>query len=83
MESEYNGLPYYPMQVSDTTDTLEKEGETIGQLGIPHETIWKKYNKTSAEYIDINGSIGKDRLPMELLLRVENEEPKRIISFSD
>lgn len=30
MESEYNGLPYYPMQVSDTNDTLEKEGETIG-----------------------------------------------------
>ena len=52
-------------------------------MGIPHETIWKKYNKTSAEYIDINGSIGKDRLPMDLLLRVENEEPKRIISFSD
>ena len=38
---------------------------------------------SNADYLDISGSIGRERLPLELLLVVEGEEPRRIISHSD
>ena len=83
MQSEHNGLPYYPMQVANHPDVVYKVDETISSLEMPHETIWKSYVMSNADYIDINTSIGKDRLPLELLLVVEGEEPRRIIAHSD
>ena len=38
---------------------------------------------SSAAYLDISSSIGKDRLPLELLLLVEGEDQRRIISHGD
>ena len=56
------------MQVVNSKGVVYAEGETIESLGMPHETIWKKYKVSSPEYIDISGAIGKDRIPLELLL---------------
>ena len=71
------------MQVVNHPEFEYKQDETILSLAIPHETRWKKYHLISAEYKDILPGIGKDRLPLELLLLLEGEEPRRIVSYSD
>lgn len=35
------------------------------------------------EYETIKGTIGKNRLPLEIVVLVDGEAPRRIISYSD
>lgn len=83
LESSHNSLPYYPMEIRNHPDTVYKPEDTLFSLEVPHESVWKRYEINSAAYEDIKGGIGKNRLPMELVLIVDGEEPKRIVSYGD
>lgn len=52
-------------------------------LQVPHQSRFKTYQIMTPQYEQIKSTIGKSRLPFEVVLLVDGQNPKRIVAYND
>ena len=70
------------MQIINSPDHAYTPEATLESEEVIHESKWKLFQLNTPEYELIKPTIGRDRLPFELVI-LDGQEPKKMVCHTD